>query len=53
MRYIVKVAKDQDIKNAYHTNNYSEALAVRNQMREKYGRDNVWICDLVTEILVG
>jgi hypothetical protein len=53
MRYIVRVVKGNDIVNIYNSNNYSSALAVEITAREIYGKDNVWICDCLEEILVG
>ena len=30
-----------------------EILSLMKQLSEKYGKDNVWIADVVTEIMVG
>jgi hypothetical protein len=51
-RYIVKVSKNDQIRNIYFTDDYSSALAVEKTAKElKY--DMVWICDNLTELLVG
>lgn len=53
MRYTVRVAKKDGIKNIYQSDDYSSALAIEKTAREIYGQDNVWIADSILEILVG
>ncbi len=53
MRYIVRVAKNQIIENVYYTNDYYKALQTEEKMIKTHGKDNVWICDVIQEILAG
>ena len=53
MRYVVKVAKENNIINIYNSEDYSSALNVMMFARKIYGDDNVWIADAVIEVLVG
>jgi hypothetical protein len=52
MRYVVKVAKGGEIRNIYHSDDYSSALAVEKTAKQLH-YDEVWICDCFVEILVG
>jgi hypothetical protein len=52
MRYIVKIAKNGEIRNIYHSDDYSSALAVEKTAKQLY-YDDVWICDCLMEKLVG
>ncbi len=52
MRYIVKIAKNGEIKNIYHSNDLSDALVVEKTAKQLY-YDAVWICDCLMERLVG
>jgi hypothetical protein len=52
MRYIVKVAKNGEIRNIHHTNEYSSAFEVE-KTAKLLNYDAVWICDCLMEILVG
>ena len=51
MRYIVKVVKNDHIKSIYSTNDYSSAIAVEDTAKKIY--DDVWICDVLNEIMCG
>ena len=53
MRYLVKFYNGTQIINDLQTNELSAAIVRESKLAEKYGRDNVWIADSVTEILVG
>jgi len=52
MRYIVKVAKGGEIRNIYHSDDYSSAREVEKTAKQ-LNYDEVWICDCLMEILVG
>ncbi len=52
-KYIVRVAKNQIIENVYYTNDYYKALQTEREMIKTHGKDNVWICDVIQEILAG
>jgi len=52
MRYIVRAAKNGEIRNIYHTNDYSSAFEVE-KTAKLLNYDSVWICDCLMEILVG
>jgi len=52
MRYIVKVAKNEEIRNIFSTDDYSSALAVEKTAKQ-LNYDMVWICDCLMEVLVG
>jgi hypothetical protein len=51
MRYIVKASLGEEIFNIYSTNDYSRALSVERKAKESY--ENVWICDVLNEIMCG
>jgi hypothetical protein len=53
MRYLVKFYNGIQIINDLQTYELSAAIARESKLAKKYGRENVWIADLVTEILVG
>jgi len=52
MRYTVKVYAN-GISNVATTDDISEAISVENYYANQYGRENVWICDSLQEIMVG
>jgi len=51
MRYIVRAAKNGEIKNIYSTDSYLDAAAIESTVKQIY--EEVWICDCLMEILVG
>lgn len=53
MLYTVKINNEGVITNDLHTNDYFEALHHESDAIITYGKDNVWICDNVQEIMVG
>jgi hypothetical protein len=54
MRYIVRVVKkDGSVKDIYSSDDYSSARAVEKTALQIYGYNNVWICDVLQEIMVG
>ena len=53
MRYTVKLYKNKEILNYLDTNDEGLAHTTEFKLREKYGRENVWLCDAVVEMLVG
>ena len=53
MRYTVRFYNGIQIINELNTNNLSDAIDCESKLVEKYGKDNVWITDLITEIMVG
>lgn len=52
-QFTVKINREGIIVNKLDTDNYSEALRCEEDMVKQYGKDNVWICDNLQEILVG
>jgi len=52
MRYTVRVYANE-ISNVINTDDISEAISVENYYAGQYGRENVWICDNLQEIMVG
>jgi hypothetical protein len=52
MRYTVKFYNGIQIINKLNTNNLSDAIDCGSELVEKYGKDNVWIADVVTEIIL-
>jgi hypothetical protein len=53
MRYTVRYYNGKDIINDSHTNCHDTAYNRERELREIYGRENVWIADAIMEILVG
>ena len=54
MRYTLRVnGGNGQIENIWSGNEMSEAIRLEAIAIKHWGRDNVWICDAVTEILVG
>lgn len=53
MRYIVRLFRSNEVENIYYTNDCDEAHAMELEMRKLYGKDNVWVCDCLLEMLVG
>ena len=54
MRYIVRVVKkDGSVKDIYTSDDYSSARAVEKTALQIPGYTNVWICDVLQEIMVG
>ena len=52
-RYTVKLHKNGEILDYLDTNDEALAHQTEYKLREKYGRDNVWLCDVYIEFLVG
>lgn len=52
-RYTVKLFKDGEIIDYLNTDDEVFAHTTEFELREKYGKDNVWICDAWIEFLVG
>jgi hypothetical protein len=54
MRYTLRVnCGDGHIENIWSGDEMSEAIRLEDIAIKHWGRDNVWIADAVTEILVG
>lgn len=54
MLYIIKiVTKNNNILTAYSTNNMDLAIQKEFELIKIYGRQNVWIVDIMQEILAG
>lgn len=51
--YTIKLAIKADIINIFSTNSLSEAIQYETDAQDNYGKENVWICDNVKEIMVG
>ena len=52
MRYTVKLFTDR-IVNVMASDDLSEVVVTEHYYRNLYGKDKVWICDNIQEILVG
>lgn len=52
-RYTVKLVKDGKVIDYLNTDDEVLAHTTELKLREKYGRDNVWLCDAWIEFLVG
>jgi len=53
MLYTVKIVDEGVIENDLHTDNYDEAIQHESYAANVYGKDNVWICDNIQEIMCG
>ena len=53
MRYTLKVSYGDGIMNIWAGNDMSEAIRLEGIAIKQWGKDNVWICDNLQEILVG
>ena len=53
MHYTVKLNKWGSIRNVINTNDYSRAMEFEQYLAKEYGRDKVWICDNLQEVMVG
>jgi hypothetical protein len=54
MLYIIKlVTKNNNILNVYSTNNIDQAIQKEFELIKIYGRENVWLVDIMQEISVG
>ena len=53
MLYTVKIVDEGVITNDLHTNDYVEALQHESYAANVYGKDNVWMCDNIQEVMVG
>ena len=52
-QYTVRVNDEGVITNDLNTNNYVEALQHESYLTQVYGKDNVWICDNIQEVMCG
>lgn len=53
MRYTVKLFKWDVIRNVINTDDISRANEIEQYLKPIYGKDNVWICDNIQEVMVG
>ena len=53
MRYTVKLVKWDVVRNVINTNNITGANEIEQYLIKEYGRDKVWICDNLQEVMVG
>ena len=53
MLYTVKIVSKGSIKNILTTNDHDKAVQCELDAAEIYGKENVWVCDNVQEIMVG
>lgn len=53
MQYTVKLFKWGEIRNVTHTDDISKANQIEQYLKPIYGKDNVWICDNLQEVMVG
>jgi hypothetical protein len=53
MNYIVRYYNGIDIINDISTNSYHTALIRETELRGIWGGDNVWIVDMIMELMVG
>jgi len=53
MRYTVRFYDGVNIINELNTGNLSAAIARESKLIEQYGKDNVWIADVVMEMMCG
>ena len=54
MLYIIKlVTKNNNILNVYSTNNIDQAIQKEFELIKIYGKENVWLVDIMQEISVG
>lgn len=53
MRYTVKLYKWDDVRNVINTDDYSRAHNIELYLKDIYGKENVWVCDNVQEVMVG
>ena len=53
MRYTVKIVDEGVITNDLNTESYVEACQHESYAANVYGKENVWICDNLQEIMVG
>ena len=52
-RYTVKLFKDGEVLDYLNTDDTELAHQTHLKLREQYGKDNVWLCDVWIEFLVG
>ena len=53
MRYTVKLFKSEVIRNVINTDDFYRAHEIEQDLINEYGRDNVWVCDNLQEMMVG
>jgi hypothetical protein len=53
MRYTVKLVKWDVVRNVINTNDITRANEIEQYLIKEYGRDKVWICDNLQEVMVG
>ena len=51
--YTVKIVSEGIIRTILDTNNLDKAIQCELDACEIYGKENVWVCDNVPEIMVG
>lgn len=51
--YLVRYWNGEEIINDLRTNDISKAIAREIELRKEHGKDNVWMADLMLEIMVG
>jgi len=51
--YIVKLYKWGEVRNVLRTSDRDKAVETETYLADIYGKDNVWICNLVDEMMVG
>lgn len=53
MLYTVNIVSEGIIKTILDTNDLDKAIQCELDAAEIYGKENVWVCDNVQEIMVG
>jgi len=53
MRYTVKLVKWDVVRNVINTNDITRANEIEQYLIKEYGKDKVWICDNLQEVMVG
>lgn len=53
MLYTVKIANKGVIRNILDTNDLGKAIQCELDAAKIYGKQNVWVCDNMQEIMVG
>jgi len=51
--YLVRYWNGEEIINDFRTNSLSRAIAREMELKKEWGQDNVWMADLIQEIMVG
>lgn len=53
MLYTVKIVSEGIIRTILDTNDLDKAIQYELHAAELYGKENVWVCDNIQEIMVG